>query len=162
MNSNNREIERKYLVSGEAYKCASVSSARIRQGYVSVSADATVRVRQYADRYYLTIKGRPAPGEIGRTEWEREITAEDFETLFALCKSGAVEKTRWIIPLAEGLVIEVDEFAGLNAGLTLAEIEMPSEDYILPALPEWLGTEVTSDHRYYNSYLVQHPYSLWR
>ena len=161
MNSNNREIEHKYLVQGEEYKSAAVSHARIRQGYISVTAEATVRIRQYGEQYFLTIKGRPAPGQIGRTEWEREVSAEDFEVLFSLCKSGVVEKTRWIVPLPDGLKIEVDEFAGLNAGLVLAEIEMPTEDYVLPALPSWMGEDVTSDHRYYNSYLSQKPFSFW-
>ena len=28
-------------------------------------------------------------------------------------------------------------------------------------LPDWIGTEVTGQRSYYNSYLVQHPYCTW-
>lgn len=161
MTTDHREIERKFLVRSGAYRDAAASCAPIRQGYISVSAEATVRVRQYGERYFLTIKGRPAPGELGRTEWEREISADDFRVLFSLCRSGVVEKVRYLVPLADGLTIEVDCFEGLNSGLVLAEIELPSEDYPLPPLPDWMGEDVTSDHRYYNSYLSRCPFSLW-
>lgn len=159
MNSN-KEIERKYLVVSDMYKSLATSSAEIRQGYLSVTPESTVRIRLYGEKVYLTIKGRPKEGEIGRLEWEREIEKEDFDTLFPLCVSGVVEKRRWIVPFGE-LKIEVDEFSGQNEGLILAEIEMPSEDYDPGKLPEFMGEDVTSDHRYYNSYLSRVPYILW-
>lgn len=167
MNINNREIERKYLVAGEFISLAT-SYTDIRQGYLSVTAECTIRIRRRNDRAFLTIKGRPAPGEIGRMEWEREISLEDFDTLFPLCVSGIIEKTRYIVPLNPSepsepsvpLLVEVDVFHGENEGLVLAEIELPSEDYRV-TLPDFLGREVTADHRYYNSYLSAHPYRQW-
>ena len=27
--------------------------------------------------------------------------------------------------------------------------------------PDWLGAEVTSEHRYYNNALASHPYARW-
>jgi adenylate cyclase len=54
----------------------------------------------------------------------------------------------------------VDEFYGANEGLTVAEIELPSEDYAFDK-PEWLGEEVTGDTRYYNSMLMKNPYKNW-
>lgn len=170
MNTNNKEIERKWLVRNEAFKAEATSQARIRQGYLSMAPYATVRVRQYGDAYYMTIKGRPKAGEIGRVEWEREITQEDFEVLFALSSGGAIDKVRYIVPLKgtkettgadTELKIEVDVFEGENAGLVMAEIEMPTEGYVLPELPEWIGEEVTHDHRYYNSYLTEKPFGKW-
>ena len=59
-----------------------------------------------------------------------------------------------------GHVWEVDEFLGANAGLLLAEIELDSEDAHFD-LPSWIGEEVTADRRYFNSYLVAHPFSSW-
>lgn len=172
-NINNLEIERKFLVANSRYKELAVSHALIRQGYLCANsvfspsltgkdgvAFPTVRVRQYGDKAFLTIKGRPRPGEIGRLEWEREISLQDFETLFPLAVSGAVEKTRWLVPLADGLVCEVDEFHGLNAGLVLAEVELRSEDEQFEH-PDFLGVEVTHDARYYNSYLSSHPFITW-
>jgi adenylate cyclase len=55
---------------------------------------------------------------------------------------------------------EVDEFAGHNIGLVVAEIELKQEDESFDP-PEWLGEEVTDDPRYRNSSLVLYPYSQW-
>jgi adenylate cyclase len=56
----------------------------------------------------------------------------------------------------EGVLWEVDEFEGENAGLVLAEVELehPSQPV---GLPEWVGEEVTADQRYRNSQLVDAP-----
>ena len=59
------------------------------------------------------------------------------------------------------LVWEVDEFLGANAGLIVAEIELPSESTEF-ARPDWLGEEVTDDERYYNFNLAQRPYREWK
>ena len=56
---------------------------------------------------------------------------------------------------------EVDEFYGDNDGLTVAEIELPSEDAAFNK-PAWLGEEVTGDVRYYNSMLMKNPYKNWK
>ena len=42
-----------------------------------------------------------------------------------VCLPGVVEKVRWLVPVG-GLTYEVDEFLGVNAGLTVAEIELPA------------------------------------
>ena len=38
--------------------------------------------------------------------------------------------------------------------------EIPSEDTSFEK-PDWLGEEVSSDPRYFNSNLVSHPYTTW-
>ena len=58
-------------------------------------------------------------------------------------------------------IFEVDEFFGENEGLLLAELELQSEDESYTK-PDWLGTEVTGDRRYYNSYLSIQPYKTWK
>ena len=57
-------------------------------------------------------------------------------------------------------VFEVDEFKGVNEGLIIAEIELNHETDKFH-LPDWLGTEVTGDIKYYNSQLCQNPFSKW-
>lgn len=64
------------------------------------------------------------------------------------------------IPAGNGLTWEIDEFHGVNEGLIVAEIEVPSEDTSFEK-PDWLGEEVSSDPRYFNSNLVSHPYTTW-
>jgi CYTH domain-containing protein len=57
-------------------------------------------------------------------------------------------------------IFEVDEFAGENEGLLIAEVELENEEESFEK-PDWLGVEVTGNVRYYNSYLSIHPYREW-
>ena len=152
------ETEKKFLVLSDGYKAQAVKSYRIRQGYLAHDEGRTVRVRIRDDKGFLTIKGPSIiPG--CRPEWEKEISLQEAEDLFPLCKPGSVDKTRWIVPAGERF-FEVDEFHGENDGLVLAEIELGSQDESF-ARPSWLGKEVTDDMRYYNGYLAEHPFKTW-
>jgi len=153
------EIERKFLVKGD-YKTYATESFRIVQGYLSLSPDRTVRVRIKGDKGYLTTKGMTSASGISRFEWEKEIPLEEANSLLEQCESNIIEKTRFLVPEKTGLVFEVDEFNGENEGLTIAEIELPSEDHPFDK-PSWLGQEVSGDLRYYNASLVKNPFKNW-
>ena len=153
-----REIERKFLVAGD-FRGEVSGASRIIQGFLSSAPGRTVRVRVRDDKGYLTVKG-PAQG-LTRFEWEKEIPAAEAEQLLQLCEPGAIDKTRYLVPAADGHVWEVDEFHGDNAGLVVAEIELGSEDEPFER-PAWLGAEVTGDRRYYNSSLTHCPYKDWK
>lgn len=144
------EIERKFLVINDDYKRMATSSHRIVQGYLSADPQATVRVRTLDSQAFVTIKSKTVG--CSRGEWEYSVPLADAEEMLALCRSK-IEKTRWMIPFA-GYTWEVDEFAGRLTGLTLAEIELPSEDAAF-AQPSFVGAEVTGDPQYYNSNLAQ-------
>lgn len=150
------EIERKFLVRDRSWK-ALAPGVLYRQGYLSRASGRTVRVRLAGDRGYLTIKGKSQG--FSRAEFEYEVPAEEAKQMLELCDGGLVEKTRHHIPFG-GFVWEVDEFLGDNAGLVVAEIELPAEDTAFP-LPPWVGEEVTADPRYANSKLSERPYSTW-
>lgn len=153
------ETERKFLVKDDSYKSMETASHRMTQGYICRENGRTVRVRISDDKAYLTIKG-PSSNGISRMEWEIEIAAEDAKDLLLLCQGGLVDKIRHIVPFG-GKIYEVDEFLEENSGLTVAEIELDSEDEFF-LKPGWLSDEVTGDRRYYNSYLSRNPYSTWR
>lgn len=144
------EIERKFLVASDDYKRVATASHRIAQGYLSADPEATVRVRILDDSAFLTIKSKTVG--CSRGEWEYPVPVAEAEEMMALCR-GKIEKMRRIVPFA-GHVWEVDEFGGRLAGLTLAEIELPSEDAEFD-LPPFVGAEVTGDPQYYNSNLAQ-------
>ena len=145
------EIERKYLVTSDSYKQMAVARYHICQGYISREKTGTVRIRITDDKAYLTIKGKPAAGHFARYEWEKEIDVQEAKELMQLCQGTIIDKTRWIIPAKEeGLKWEVDEFHGKHEGLTLAEIELTSEEQEVEK-PEFVGEDVTSDPRYYNA-----------
>ena len=145
------EIERKYLVTSDSYKQMAVARYHICQGYISREKTGTVRIRITDGKAYLTIKGKPAAGHFARYEWEKEIDVQEAKELMHLCQGTIIDKTRWIIPAKEeGLKWEVDEFHGKHAGLTLAEIELTSEEQEVEK-PDFVGEDVTSDPRYYNA-----------
>jgi adenylate cyclase len=145
------EIERKFLVVGDSWRGHTLGQ-RFCQGYLAKDA-VTVRVRRAGSRTFLTVKG--SGNGLVRPEFEYEIPVADAEELFKLCHRPLIEKVRHEI-LYGGFVWHVDEFAGDNAGLVLAEIELehPQQPVSLPA---WVGQEVTSDERYRNSRLVDAP-----
>ncbi|MBQ9450609.1 MAG: CYTH domain-containing protein [Bacteroidales bacterium] len=154
-----RETERKFLVAGD-FRGEVSGASRIRQGFLNSTPGRTVRVRIRDDRGYITVKG-PAQG-LTRFEWEKEIPAAEAELLLGLCEPGMIDKTRHLVPSADGVhVWEVDEFHGDNEGLVVAEIELGAEDESFPR-PDWLGAEVTGDRRYYNSCLTKNPYKDWK
>lgn len=153
------EIERKFLISGD-YKPDVHCSEEIMQGYLSSDPRRTVRVRVKGDKAYLTIKGLTNGAGLTRYEWEKEIAVHDAKELIELCEPGIIHKVRHYVAYG-GKTFEIDEFHGENDGLTLAEIELQSEDEAFDK-PLWLGQEVTGDKRYYNSYLTANPYSKWK
>lgn len=149
------EIERKFLLASEAWRSQINHSTRIAQGYLAT--DPTVRVRIKGESGFLTIKGKSLDG-ISRSEFEYPIPVTDALELLKLCPK-VLDKTRHLID-ANPLTWEIDEFHGDNAGLIVAELELPSIETSF-AKPDWLGAEVTGDVRYYNSMLSQTPYSRW-
>lgn len=117
-----------------------------------------MRVRIKGDKGYLTVKGRNEG--IRRLEFEYEIPCEDAEALLKLCEQPLIEKMRYLEAVG-GFTWEVDVFAGANAGLRVAEIELPAVDTPFEK-PDWAGQEVSGDARYYNSSLIRQPYRLWK
>jgi adenylate cyclase len=151
------EIERKFLVRDGRWKSLA-EGVLLRQGYLSSSPDRIVRVRVEGDQGLLTIKSRNAGA--ARGEWEYPIPLFDALTfLEELCERPIIEKLRYRIELC-GLVWEVDEFLGENAGLVVAEVELHAPDQRLEC-PDWVGEEVTEDARYFNANLQRHPYCKW-
>lgn len=154
------ETERKFLVRDDSFKAGASGKSHFVQGYISSSPGRTVRVRIAGDKAYLTIKGPGSANGMSRFEWETEIKVCDALALLGLSEGALIEKDRWFVPF-EGHLFEVDVFDGDNEGLIVAEVELDSEDEEFRR-PEWLGEEVTGDHRYYNSSLRNHPYIRWK
>ena len=151
------EIERKFLVAGATWKDRATGTL-IRQGYLSNAEERTVRVRIAGREAFLTVKG-PSRG-VTRTEFEYPIPLDDAESMLAaLCERPFIEKTRWVVAFA-GFTWEVDEFHGENAGLVVAEVELPTAE-TKPELPPWAREEVSSDPRYFNSNLAKKPFTTW-
>ncbi len=158
------EIERKFLLASGAWRAQASRHVRMAQGYLN-DADAvttgrqhvSVRVRIAGDVAHLNIKSREAGPS--RQEFEYPIPLHEAEALLALCVGGRIEKQRHYVTHA-GHLWEIDVFDGDNAGLVVAEIELASEDEVF-VRPDWLGSEVTDQNRYYNLMLAERPFSHW-
>lgn len=158
------EIERKFLVKNDDWRLDAhgqrIAGVRYCQGYLPTRDKTTVRVRLEGASAKLTIKSKTEG--YSRLEFEYNIPIADAEQMLAqLCDKPLIEKVRYCRS-EQGYVWEIDEFAGENQGLIVAEVELTSEaEAEQPPLPAWIGQEVTGDVRYFNSELVQHPFKDW-
>jgi adenylate cyclase len=152
------EIERKFLVDHKKWRQLSKRPGKhYHQGYLADDANCTVRIRVAGKTGFITIKGRSKG--ISRAEYEYKIPANEAAELIAGLAKSAVEKTRYRVKFA-GKVWEIDEFAGDNQGLIMAEIELQSENEPFEK-PDWITAEVSDDDRYYNSNLSKNPFKNW-
>lgn len=158
------EIERKFLVTHDAWRQAAHHVVPMAQGYLNDAGaldrgeqKASVRVRLQGDAAFLNLKSRV----LGHTrqEFEYAIPVDEARALLALCVGGVVEKRRHLVRVGAH-VWEVDEFLGDNAGLVVAEVELASAEEAF-VLPDWAGRQVTDAARYYNLALASRPYSHW-
>lgn len=151
-----KEIEKKFLVKNEGFK-KNATHKLIRQGFLNKDPEIVVRIRVADDKAWLTIKGRNKGSS--RDEFEYEIPKSDAVELLKLCEKPLIEKTRYYCTVKEKSW-EIDVFTGENEGLILAEVEL-SDEMEQIEIPDWAGTEVTNDPRYYNNNLVLNPFQRW-
>ena len=152
------EIERKFRVVDSAWMSSVSRRRRIRQAYLTKNGRVAIRIRiDGEDRATLTIKtAQPA---VLHHEYEYDIPIEDAEELLGLRDGAVIEKTRHEVPIGE-VVWEIDVFAGENAGLVIAEVELVNGDQEF-CRPSWVGEEITHDRRFYNADLAKRPFGSW-
>jgi adenylate cyclase len=147
------EIERQFLVKVALLPELQDSHA-IVQAYLSV--DPEVRVRIFDDSAYLTVK---SAGDLAREEYEYAIPIEDTRHLMRLSPYAPIEKQRFELGV-DGVVWEIDCYAGDNAGLWSAEVELSEANQEIK-LPAWLGDDITYDSRFKNKNLAKTPLVHW-
>lgn len=153
------EIERKFLVTSDAYKQEAFKKTRITQGFLNTDKERTVRVRLKGGKGFLTVKGPSSDDGLARFEWEKEIPAEDAKALLDLCEPIVIDKIRYEVRQGSH-IFEIDEFLVDNEGLVIAEVELDSKEEMF-SKPYWLGEEVTGQVKYYNSQISKKPYKEW-
>lgn len=146
------EIERQFLVDRlpqlpEKYEL-------LRQGYVALLPE--IRIRQIGDsHFWLTVKRGAG---LVREEWETEVSRQEFESLSEqLCPGTCmIEKRRYKITLADGLVAELHVHAGHLTGFNYVEVEFSDVEGAKKFVPPtWFGREVTDDVRFSYGTLAQ-------
>ncbi len=157
-----REIERKFLLKNDDWKAQAHQKTHFAQGYLNDifkgGAKSSIRVRIEGNKANMNIKSL----EIGlsRDEYEYNIPLEEGQKILATLAVGPViEKVRYLVKVGQH-TWEIDEFLGNNLGLTVAEVELASEQDTIE-MPSWAGQEVTNITRYYNVSLSEHPFKCW-
>ena len=163
------EIERRFLVSGDAWRSHVLWQADLRQGYLLADGQGrTVRVRlsegEREARAWLTLKAPLPPGSGGddgaitRLEFEYPIPLDDARALLRLAPHELVKQRHGLdLPGGEWVL---DVFEGANAPLVVAEVELASAASPLE-LPAWCGREISGRHQLSNASLARRPLSLW-
>lgn len=143
------EIERKFLVKSLP-NLNNYQKYDISQGYISI--EPVVRLRKQDSSYYLTKKSK---GSLIREEIEVEISQEVYDILLSLIQTRIIEKTRYKIPLENGLIAELDIYHNDLASLYTVEVEfktMEEAQSFIP--PNWFGEDITEDNRFKNNNLA--------
>lgn len=153
-----QEIERKFLVANDGWRSGADEGRSFRQAYLAETDRAAIRVR-IADGKNAVITVKSAKPGLSRGEFEYAVPVADAEALAELRQGSVLQKTRFRAPHG-ARTWEVDVYAGENAGLVIAEIEIESEAEKVD-LPPWLGREVTGERRFYAAQLSQHPFRSW-
>ncbi len=146
-----KEIERKFLVANDDWRALATSATPMRQAYVVLMHDRSVRVRtKNGTSAQLTVK--IGQNSLVRDEFEYSIALDDAEEMIALAVGNVIEKVRYTVE-HHGFVWEIDVYEGAYQGLVIAEVELQKESDD-PPLPRWIGREVTGDRRYSNQALA--------
>ena len=151
------EIERKFLLKSDEWRSLG-KGVYYRQGYLNSARERTVRVRTINEKGFLTIKGISVGAT--RAEYEYEIPKDECNAMLDdLVEKPIIEKNRYKVGY-KGFTWEIDEFLEENKGLIVAEVELESEEQQFEK-PAWIGKEVTGDSKYFNSNLINYPYTKW-
>ena len=143
------EIERKFLIKELPQDLTQYECLEIEQAYLCTKP--TIRVRKENTEYYMTYKGS---GLLAREEYNLPLDEESYYHLKAKADGNIISKKRYVIPIDNGLKVELDIFDEPFAPLILAEVEFDSveEANAFEMLP-WFKEDVTNDYHYSNSYL---------
>ena len=159
---NNLEIERKYLSKGNSsLYFPDFKYVSIEQGYLYIDEYSEIRIRSKIDKegkakYYYTVKVK-GDSELSRTEIGFEINENEFNHYRNNLLEGThmISKTRYFIPLDNGLTAELDIYFDALDGLQTVEVEFPNKELADAFIaPTWFGEEVTYNKAYKNKNLA--------
>lgn len=154
-----KEIERKYLVN-KVPELKKYRYIEIEQAYLNISPDPIIRIRKYNDDYFLTYKSSTNEEKLKScnicTEYELPLSKDAYYNLKEKKEGNIIKKRRYLIPLNESLIAELDVFMDNLEGLIEVEVEFQNEKTAKEFnKPSWFGKEVTKDKRYINSSLAK-------
>lgn len=153
------EIEKKFTIKQLPKDLDKYETKEIEQGYLCV--EPVIRIRKSNDSYYLTYKAnknfQKGIQEVALINEEIEValTEESYLHLKEKVDFNIIEKTRYLIPLENNSIAELDVFHGKLEGLCFVEVEFKDEEEAKQFhKPEWFLEEVSFDKRFRNNYLI--------
>lgn len=154
------EIEKKFLLREFPRHLERFEKKEIEQGYLCT--DPVVRIRRSNEEYILTYKSKFGIDEEQNRdtrvnhEVEVPLSQHGYEHLREKIDGNLIRKSRYLIPLEDGHMGELDVFAGVLEGLCFIEVEfLDQEDARGFNPPDWFGENVSEDKRYSNSFLSE-------
>lgn len=153
------EIEKKYRVRKLPEDLEGYHKIEIEQSYLNRGCKPTLRLRKYnEDEYILSYKSRRKEYKDNVSicdEVELSLSKEAYEHLKKKIDGRVIYKTRYIIPLEDGLKVEIDRFKDFFDGVCFAEIEFQSEEQANSyEVPIWLGEDISNQKRVKNGYMA--------
>jgi len=152
-------IKRKFLVDIEKWNSikSSLQGERIRQAYIFISRNKSLRVRIKGDVAQMKFKAGESVQD--QTQVVSTIQMDDAIIMIEYFSEAQLDKIRYDY-LYKGLKWEIDVFLGKNNGLVIAQA-VPGHINIIVEKPDWLKEEVTHDARYLSVNLSLMPFSTW-
>lgn len=153
------EIEKKYRVKYLPENIEKYQKIDIEQSYLNYGCEPTLRLRKYNEAEYILsykFKRKENREDLSvHDEIELTMSKKGYERLKNKVDGRIIHKTRYIIPLDNGLKVEIDRFKDFFEGVCFAEIEFKSEEqadtYIIP---DWLGEDISNQKRVKNWYMA--------
>lgn len=145
------EIEKKYLIKKLPDTLNYNKCYIIEQAYLSDAPVVRVRKRISPEKceYFMTVK---STGMFTREEVESDISEKTYNVFLQEAKGNVITKERYILPLEDGLMAELDVFKGVFEGVIMVEVEFPDEEAAIKFTPpDFFSDEVTFDKRFHNS-----------
>ena len=153
------EIEKKYKVIKLPEDIEKYKKIEIEQSYLNHGSKPTLRIRKYnEDEYILSYKARKKEYKEDLSvcdEVELPLSQKSYEHLRKKVDGRTIYKTRYVIPLDDGLKVEIDKFKEFFDGVCFAEIEFKSEEQANSyKIPDWLGEDISNQKRVKNGYMA--------
>lgn len=117
--------------------------------------ESNLRIRAAGGEYELTKKIKlSADDGTRKEEINIPLTEPEYRELLSLAKRG-LTKTRYYLPIDDGLTAELNVYHGTLVGLLMAEVEFPSDEARASFVPpSWFGRDVSDEDWSSNSHLA--------
>lgn len=157
------EIEKKYKVLRLPENLENYEHIEIEQSYLN-KGGSPIRLRKFKKdnkiKCIFSKKARSKEGCFECIEHNIELPENIYQELITAKEGRTLLKTRYKIPLNQGLIVDLDVFHGFFEGVCIAEIEYSSvEQANSYKIPDWLE-ELTDFENMSNGYMATKAISI--